>query len=126
MSPGKRFPHIGESSRQPARSKDSPRLWRFVRHRSGWNEIATVCARETLTQTLETQGFSVEAFSPAFRLLDDLQRVGEAGVPLPNWRTQLPESSSWWFLIDRYFGQDPLLTTGFVMTNGPLSTHEQS
>src|SRR5262249_6408558 len=81
---------------------------------------------ETLTQTLETQGFSVEAFSPAFTLLDDLQRIGETGVPLPNWRTQLPESSRWWFLIDRYFGQDPLLTTGFVMTNGPLSTHEQS
>src|SRR5678815_5187822 len=48
------------------------------------------------------------------------------GVPLPNWRTQLPNSSSWWFLIDRYFGQDPLLTTGFVMTNEPLTTHQQS
>jgi len=39
---------------------------------------------------------------------------------------QLPKSSSWWFLIDRYFGQDPLLTTGFVTTNGPLITHAQS
>jgi predicted RND superfamily exporter protein len=38
----------------------------------------------------------------------------------------LPKSSSWWFLVDRYFGQDPLLTTGFVMTNQPVTTHAQS
>jgi uncharacterized protein len=82
--------------------------------------------RKSWTQTLETQGFSVEAFAPAFTLLEELERVAEPGVPLPNWRKQLPESSSWWFLVDRYFGQDPLLTTGFVMTNGPLTTHEQS
>jgi len=47
-------------------------------------------------------------------------------VPLPDWRTQLPESSSWWFLVDRYFGRDPLLTTGFVTTNHPVATHAQS
>jgi predicted RND superfamily exporter protein len=52
--------------------------------------------------------------------------MANPGVPLPNWRTLLPESSSWWFLIDRYFGHDPLLTTGFVMTNGAVRTHEQS
>src|SRR5205823_8316542 len=28
--------------------------------------------------------------------------------------------------IDRYFGRDPLLTTGFVTTNRPLTTHAQS
>jgi uncharacterized protein len=82
-------------------------------------------ARETLTETLEAEGFSIDAFAPAFALLGDLQRITDPGVPLPDWRTQLPKSSSWWFLIDRYFGQDPLLTTGFVMTNERLSTHEQ-
>src|SRR5262249_11916771 len=70
--------------------------------------------------------FSVGAFAPAFALLDNLQRVADPSAPLPNWRTQLPQSSSWWFLIDRYFGQDPLLTTGFVTTNQPLTTNEQS
>src|SRR6187399_2342283 len=90
---------------------------------SGINFLA---AHQTLTETLEAEGFSVEAFAPAFALLDDLQRMADPAVPLPNWRTQLPESSSWWFLIDRYFGHDPLLTTGFVMTNGQLTSHEQS
>jgi predicted RND superfamily exporter protein len=82
--------------------------------------------RETLTETLETEGFSVDAFASAFALLADLQRIANPRAPLPNWRTQLPGSSSWWFLIDRYFGKDPLLTTGFVTTNGSLTTHEQS
>src|SRR5213595_1627488 len=83
-------------------------------------------ARETLDQTLDAEGFSRDSFAPAFKLLDDLQHVADPTVPLPDWRTQLPQSSSWWFLVDRYFGQNPLLTTGFVTTNQPISTHAQS
>ena len=108
----------------PAALCPSP-MW-MERNRDRLRAINFQAAHETLTETLEAEGFSVEAFAPAFALLDDLQRMADPGVPLPNWRTQLPASSSWWFLIDRYFGQDPLLTTGFVMTNGPLTTHEQS
>ena len=108
----------------PAALCPSP-IW-MERNRHRLREINFQAAHETLTETLEAEGFSVEAFGPAFALLDDLQRVADPSVPLPNWRTQLPRSSSWWFLIDRYFGQDPLLTTGFVTTNGPLTTHEQS
>jgi uncharacterized protein len=83
-------------------------------------------ARETLDQTLDAEGFSRDSFAPAFTLLDDLQRLTDPNVPLPNWRDQLPKSSSWWFLVDRYFGHDPALTTGFVTTNQPISTHAQS
>jgi predicted RND superfamily exporter protein len=82
--------------------------------------------RETLEQTLDAEGFSRDAFAPAFTLLDELQHVADPNAPLPDWRTQLPQSSSWWFLVDRYFGQDPLLNTGFVTTNQPVSTHSQS
>jgi predicted RND superfamily exporter protein len=96
------------------------------RNRGRLRGINFQATRETLNETLEAEGFSVDAFAPAFALLDGLQRIADPSVPLPNWRTQLPKSSSWWFLIDRYFGQDPLLTTGFVMTNERLSTHEQS
>jgi len=83
-------------------------------------------ARETLEQTLDAEGFSRDSFAPAFTLLDDLQHLTDPNVPVPDWRTQLPRSSSWWFLVDRYFGRDPLLTTGFVMTKQPVSTHAQS
>src|SRR5258705_6935908 len=107
----------------PAALCRSP-IW-MGRNRDRLLGINFQAAHQTLTETLEAEGFSVEAFGPAFALVDDLQRIADPGAPLPNWRTQLPESSSWWFLIDRYFGHDPLLTTGFVMTNEPLTTHEQ-
>src|SRR5438093_3384779 len=83
-------------------------------------------ARETLDQTLDAEGFSRDSFVPAFTLLDDLQRLTNPNVTLPNWRDQLPKSSSWWFLVDRYFGHDPTLTTGFVTTNQPILAHAQS
>lgn len=83
-------------------------------------------ARETLEQTLDAEGFSRDSFAPAFTLLDDLQHLTDPNLALPNWRDQLPKSSSWWFLVDRYFGHDPTLTTGFVTTNQPLLAHAQS
>ncbi|PYK12294.1 MAG: hypothetical protein DME65_04465 [Verrucomicrobia bacterium] len=83
-------------------------------------------ARETLDQTLDAEGFSRDSFSPAFALLDELQHLTDPNVPLPNWRDQLPKSSSWWFMVDRYFGHDPTLTTGFVTTGQPILAHAQS
>jgi len=83
-------------------------------------------ARETLEQTLDAEGFSRDSFAPAFTLLDDLQHLTDPNLALPNWRDQLPKSSSWWFLVDRYFGHDPTLTTGFVTTNQPILVHAQS
>src|SRR5437660_800686 len=95
------------------------------RNREQLSEIDFQTARQTLDQTLDTEGFSRDAFAPAFTLLDNLQHLVDPNAPLPNWREKLPTSSSWWFLVDRYFGQDPLLTTGFVTTNEPVSTYAQ-
>ena len=82
-------------------------------------------ASQTLGEALDAEGFSRDAFAPAFALLTDLQRVAQAGAPLPDWRRQLSKSSSWWFLVDRYFARDPLLTTGFATSNQPITTHKQ-
>jgi uncharacterized protein len=81
--------------------------------------------RRTLEETLATEGFSSDSFSSAYKLLDDLQTVADPDAPSPNWRDKLPKSSSWWFLIDRYFANDPLLTVGFVTTNQPVKRHVQ-
>jgi uncharacterized protein len=96
------------------------------RNREQLGAINFQAARQTLEQTLDAEGFSPVAFAPAFALLDDLQRLVDPNAPPPNWRAQLPKSSSWWFLVDRYFAQDPLLSTGFVTTNQPVSTHTES
>ena len=108
----------------PAALCSSP-IW-MEQNRESLRTVNFQIANETLTQTLEAEGFTVEAFAPAFALLYDLQRVSDSSAPLPDWRTQLPKTSSWWFLIDRYFGKNPLLTTGFVATNQRLITDEQS
>jgi len=108
----------------PAALCVSPNWMRVNRERL--EAINFQAARETLDQTLDAEGFSRDSFAPAFSLLDDLEHVANPNVPLPDWGTQLPASSSWWFLVDRYFARDPLLTTGFVMTNQPVTTHAQS
>lgn len=99
---------------------------RMQTNRERLSTINFQAARETLEQTLDAEGFTRDAFQPAFTLIDDLQHVADPNVPLPDWRTQLSQSSSWWFLVDRYFGRDPLLTTGFVTTDQPVSNHTQS
>ena len=82
--------------------------------------------RQTLAETLTAEGFTADSFAPAFRLLDDLQAVVDPKEPLPDWRKQLPKGAGWWFLVDRYFAKNPLLTTGFATTNEPVTTHGQS
>jgi predicted exporter len=82
-------------------------------------------ARAALEAAVPAEGFSADTFDSAFVLLDQLQGAAFLSVQLPDWRTQLPQKSSWWFLVDRYFAQDPLLTTGFVTTNEPVATQEQ-
>jgi predicted RND superfamily exporter protein len=79
--------------------------------------------RAALEDTLKTEGFSRDSFASAFTLLDELKRVADPAVPLPHWRDRLPRNSSWWFLIDRYFARDPLLTTGFATSNAPILSH---
>ena len=93
------------------------------KNRERLREIDFAASRRTLAETLEIEGFSRESFRSAFTLLEDLQRVSDPTVPLPNWREKLPKSSAWWFLVDRYFAQDPLLTAGFATSNAPVKTH---
>ena len=95
------------------------------KNREQLSTINFPAAREIFEQTLDAEGFSRDSFAPAFTLLDNLQRLLDPAAPLPSWRNQLPKSSSWWFLVDRYFAHDPLLTMGFVTTNEPISTHAQ-
>src|SRR5881398_1860676 len=72
-------------------------------NREQLREIDFQTARQTLDQTLDSEGFSRDAFAPAFTLLDNLQHLVDPNAPLPNWREKLRVSSSWWFLVDRYF-----------------------
>ena len=101
----------------------SPGWMEKSRERLGTVNFASV--HQTLDEVLTAEGFSRGSFAPAFKLLDDLQAVSDPSKPLPDWRKQLPKGSGWWFVVDRYFAKNPLLTTGFATTNEPVTTHEQ-
>lgn len=107
----------------PAALALSPRSIQQNRERLGSIDFNSI--RQTLEQTLDAEGFSRESFAGAFKFLDDLQSVANPAAPMPDWREQLPKSSSWWFLIDRFFGRDPLVTAGFVTTNEKITGHAQ-
>jgi uncharacterized protein len=95
-------------------------------NRESLGQIDFKAVRQTVAATLEAEGFSQDAFAPAFTLLEQLERLVDTTLPLPDWHTELPKNSSWWFLIERYFARDPLLTTGFAMTRAPVATHAQA
>ena len=101
----------------------SPLLMQHNRERL--RAIDFPAARQALEETIAAEGFSRDSFAPAFTLLDQLQTIVDPSTPLPDWRKKLSKSSSWWFLVDRYFAKNPMLTTGFATTNEPVSTHAQ-
>ncbi len=105
----------------PAALALSPAIMQSNRAQLSGLDFAGV--RSALDQSLEAEGFSRESFKPAFALLTDLESMRDPAVPMPHWRDHLPKTSSWWFLIDRYFARDPLLTSGFVTSNAPIATH---
>jgi predicted RND superfamily exporter protein len=99
-------------------------IW-MEENRETLRKVNLTAARQTLEEALRAEGFSPDSFAPAFRLLDDLQTDVDPTATLPDWRKQLPKGASWWFLVDRYFAKNPLLTTGFATTNEPVTTHAQ-
>jgi predicted RND superfamily exporter protein len=107
----------------PAALALSPQRLRTNRQKLQTTDFAAT--RGALEAALTAEGFSRETFESAFTLLDQLKTAADPASPLPDWRETLPQTSGWWFLIDRYFAHDPLLTTGFVTTNEPVATQEQ-
>lgn len=107
----------------PAALALSPR--RIQENRQKLQSTNIEAAREALGGAIAAEEFTKDTFDSAFALLDQLRDATDPTFQLPDWRAQLPQKSSWWFLVDRYFAHDPLLTTGFVTTNEPVTTQEQ-
>ncbi|HZE58185.1 MAG TPA: MMPL family transporter [Chthoniobacterales bacterium] len=107
----------------PAALALSPR--RLEVNRQKLAAIDFAATRQALETALAAEGFSPETFASGFKLLEELKAAADPSTRLPDWREVLPQTSGWWFLIDRYFAHDPVLTTGFVTTNEPVETQEQ-
>ena len=71
-------------------------------------------ARTALTQALTREGLNADSFASAFALLDALAAVAQGNAEPLNWRQTLPQSSSWWFVIEHFLGDHPTLGVGYV------------
>lgn len=100
-------------------------VW-MEKNRESVGKVDFQTIRQSFEQTLDTEGFSRDSFSAAFKLLDELEALKNPAAPLPDWRKQLPKGAGWWFLVDRYFAKNGLLTSGFATTPEPVTTHAQS
>jgi predicted RND superfamily exporter protein len=107
----------------PAALAFSPARLQANRRKMATADLAA--ARDALEAAVAAEGFSRDTFESGFALLDQLRAASSPSFQLPDWRAKLPQSSGWWFLVDRYFAHEPLLTTGFVTTNEPVATQEQ-
>ncbi|MDQ6623659.1 MAG: MMPL family transporter, partial [Verrucomicrobiota bacterium] len=98
---------------------------RLTTNRAKLHSLDFPAIKSALASAIAQEGFNAETFASGSTLLDQLAGLTNPATPIPDWRSLLPPTSSWWFLVDRYFAHDPLLSTGFVTTNEPITTQAQ-
>ncbi len=80
-------------------------------------------AREALAAALSEA--EAQPMPGASALLDALAAITAGDRALLDWRQRLPASSTWWFLVDQFFGSDPNITAGFVRPAEKITTFAQ-
>jgi predicted RND superfamily exporter protein len=83
-------------------------------------------AEAALRGGIEFQGMREDSFTAAFAFLQALHdaKAGDEGAL--SWKETLPQSSSWWFILDRFFGANPLVAVGYVTPAAKLVNHERT
>ncbi len=86
-------------------------------------EIASLdSAEKALARTLDRHGFNKEGFQPAFDLIAGLKSVATGNEKALDWRNTLPASSTWWFVLDRFFSDHPGVGAAFVIPAKAITT----
>ncbi len=88
-------------------------------------EASLTAARIALSAAIEREGMSPPSFQSAFAFLDTLIAITRGDLRSLDWRNTLPEQSSWHFVLDRFFGADPLITVGYVTPAQKITSFEQ-
>jgi len=79
--------------------------------------------KQNVRDTLEKNGFAVDAFQSVFVLLDKMQ-AEQTASGLPDWTKIFPEKSGWWFLINTFFSEDQRTEAGMLRTGQPIRSSE--
>ncbi len=108
-----------DSFSTPAPFAISPR--RLQENWTTLHALDLAASERSLAQAIETEGFSRPALQPAFDLLRRLADTVSAPPALPDWKTAIPETSPWWFLINRYLSDEPLFAAAFINLKHPVT-----
>jgi predicted RND superfamily exporter protein len=85
--------------------------------------VDVTASREALAAVLAESG--ARPMPRASALLDALAAVSSGDRSILDWRRRLPANSTWWFLVDQFFGADPNITAGFVRPAEKIASFEQ-
>ena len=81
-------------------------------------------ARDALANVLTETG--AQPMPAAEKLLDTLGTIASGDRAPLDWRARLPTNSSWWFLVDQFFGADPNITAGYIRPAEKITTLAQT
>jgi predicted RND superfamily exporter protein len=110
-----------KSATTPAAFVLNPR--RITENRALLKAIDFGQVKQSVRDTLEKNGFALDAFQSVFVLLDKLQ-AEQTATGLPDWTKIFPEKSSWWFLINNFFSDNQRTEAGMLRTAQPIQSHE--
>jgi uncharacterized protein len=96
---------------------------RIEQNREALKKLDFNAIKAAVRQSLDKNGFELDAFKNVFVLLDSLQ-AQQSQTGMPDWSKLFPEKSSWWFLIDRYFATNPKTAAGYVYLIKPIHSQE--
>ncbi|MGC3988754.1 MAG: MMPL family transporter [Chthoniobacteraceae bacterium] len=83
--------------------------------------------RKAFGTALDHEGFNRDSFASAFSSIDQLEKIAHGDPTALDWRRTLPETSSWRFILDKFFGTNPTIATAYltpaVNIDTPAETH---
>jgi predicted RND superfamily exporter protein len=110
-----------KSLTSPAAFAISPR--NVDANRTRLRQIDLSASRAGLAQVVEQEGFNREALRGAFRMLDELAASAQGDLARIDWRKILPESSSWWFVLERVLSTTPNVGAAYITPPGTIEDY---
>jgi predicted RND superfamily exporter protein len=79
-------------------------------------------AEAAFDQAVTREEFNAEAFTEVRAIFGRLKTIRDSTDALPDLKSVIPPTSSWWFLIDRFFSPDPHIAAAYFKPARPLAT----
>jgi predicted RND superfamily exporter protein len=85
-------------------------------------QINIAGAREILAKTIRQEGFNADSFKGSFAFIDAIAAIAKGDFHDLDWRRTLSENSSWWFVLDKFFGTEPNVGAAYITPNKTIAS----